>query len=112
MKSGCNIINEYLVQYYALNVEKAYKYYNPNLMRNQGLIKDEQDTHCNFKTSVKMFVQNDKDLKKTINKNKDDLKNYKQYQQEKVRTKERQSKCTNFIIKFENIMINRHQDII
>ena len=38
LKSDCNIINEYLIQYYAFNVEKMYKYFNPNLIRNQGLI--------------------------------------------------------------------------
>ena len=38
LKSDCNIINEHLIQYYAFNAEKMYKYFNPNLIRNQGLI--------------------------------------------------------------------------
>ena len=37
--------------------------------------------------------------------------NYKQHQQEKVRDKRRQSKCINCIVKFEDIMINRYQNI-
>ena len=39
--NDCNIINEHLIQYYTLNVEKHYKYYNPNLIRNQELIKND-----------------------------------------------------------------------
>ena len=34
----CNIINEYLIQNYAFNDGKIYKYYNSNSVRNQGLI--------------------------------------------------------------------------
>ena len=65
LKSDYNAINAYLIQYYALNVEKVCKYYNPNLNRNQGLIKNDQKNHCDFPTSVETFVQNNKNLTKT-----------------------------------------------
>ena len=42
LKSDCNIINEHLIKYYACNVQKMYKYFNPNLIRNRGLIKIDQ----------------------------------------------------------------------
>ena len=38
LKSDYNLINEHLIKYYAFNVEEMYKYYNPNLIRDQGLI--------------------------------------------------------------------------
>ena len=38
LKSDCNIINEYLIQYYAFNAAKKYKYFDTNLIRNQGLM--------------------------------------------------------------------------
>ena len=65
LKSDCNTINEHLIQYYAFNVvEKVYEYYNPNLIRNQGLIKYVPKHYCDFPTSVTAFVQNDKNIKK------------------------------------------------
>ena len=42
LKSDYNIINEHLIKYYARNVQKIYKYFNPNLIRNRGLIKIDQ----------------------------------------------------------------------
>ena len=62
LKNDCNIINEHLFQYYAFNVKKNYKYFNPNLIRNQRLIKNDQKTHYDFPTSVNTFVQTDKKL--------------------------------------------------
>ena len=57
LKSDCNTINEHLIQYYAFNVvEKVYEYYNPNLIRNQGLIKYVPKHYCAFPTSVTAFV--------------------------------------------------------
>ena len=65
-----------------------YKYFNPNLIRNQELIKNYINNHCDFPTSVKKFVENDKNLtlpsKRTIKKAK---KIYNRHQQEKVRDK-------------------------
>ena len=67
-----------------------YKYFNLNLIGNQGLVKYDQKNHCGFPTSVKTFVQNDKYLtnpppkKKTTTKK---AKNYNRHQQEKVRDK-------------------------
>ena len=40
--NDCNIINEHLFQYYAFNVKTNYKCFNPNLIRNQRLIKNDQ----------------------------------------------------------------------
>ena len=45
-----------------------YEYYNPNLIRNQGLIKYVPKHYCDFPTSVTAFVQNDKNIKKNNNK--------------------------------------------
>ena len=39
----------------AFNSEKMYKYYNPNLIRNQGLIKKGQNVYCDFPTSVTIY---------------------------------------------------------
>ena len=62
LKSDCKIIHEYLIQYYVFNAKKMYKYFNPDLIRNQGLIKNDQKNYCDFPTSVKIFVQTDKNL--------------------------------------------------
>ena len=55
LKSDCRIINSFLIHYYAFDSEKIYKYYNRNLIRNQGLIKKDQNIYCDFSTSVTIY---------------------------------------------------------
>ena len=67
-----------------------YKYYNPNLIRNQRFIKNDQNNHCDFPISVKSFVNNNKILQKypqqtTMKKAQKQI--YNQHQQQKVRDK-------------------------
>ena len=59
-----------------------YKYYNPNLIRNQGLIKKDQNIHCDFPTKVIIFSPSGKHNTNTItstNKNKPSSK-YQRHQ--------------------------------
>ena len=42
LKSDCNIINLHLETNYIFERNNKYKYYNPNLIRNNGLIKKDQ----------------------------------------------------------------------
>ena len=56
LKSECRIINEFLIQYYAFDLEEMYKYYYPNLIRNQVLIKMEQNSPCDFPASVQHIL--------------------------------------------------------
>ena len=51
LKSDCNIINLHLETNYNFDRNNKYKYYNPNLIRNNGQIKKDQTLHCDFKTS-------------------------------------------------------------
>ena len=37
---------------YNFDINNKYKYYNPNLIRNNGQIKKDQVLHCDFKTSL------------------------------------------------------------
>ena len=55
IKSDCRIINEFLIQYYAFDSEEMYKYYNSNLVQNQGLITKDQNSHYDFPTSVTAY---------------------------------------------------------
>ena len=52
LKSDCNIINLHLETNYNFDRSNKYKYYNLNLIRNNGLIKKDQILHCDFKTSI------------------------------------------------------------
>ena len=52
LQSDCNIINVHLEKYYNFDSDKKYKYYNPNLIRNNGLISKNQQIHCNFLSSI------------------------------------------------------------
>ena len=52
LQSNCNIINVHLEKYYNFDSDKKYKYYNPNLIRNNGLISKNQQIHCNFLSSI------------------------------------------------------------
>ena len=82
------------------------------MIGNQGLVKDDQKSHCGFPINVNTFVQNDKSLSKPPQKQQQRrLKNYNRHQQEKVRDKGWQSNYINYIIMFEDIMINQHQNI-
>ena len=58
LKNDCKIINEFLSHYYA--IWKNYKYYNSNLIGNQGFIKNDQKNHFDFPTSVKKFSSSGK----------------------------------------------------
>ena len=52
LKSDCNITNLHLETNYNFDRNNKYKYYNPNLIRNNGLIKKDQQEHCDFQTSI------------------------------------------------------------
>ena len=52
LKIDCNMINLHLETNYNFDINNKYKYYNPNLIRNNGQIKKDQVLHCNFKTSI------------------------------------------------------------
>ena len=52
LKSDCIIINLHLETNYNFDRNNKYKYYNPNLIRNNGQIKKDQILHCAFKTSI------------------------------------------------------------
>ena len=52
LKSDYNIINLHLETNYNFDRNNKYKYYNPNLIRNNGLIKKDQQLHCDFQTSI------------------------------------------------------------
>ena len=45
------MINLHLETNYNFDINNKYKYYNPNLIRNDGQIKNDQVLHCDFKTS-------------------------------------------------------------
>ena len=64
-----------------LNKDKRYKYYNLNLLRNQGLLKKYQNDHYDFTTSVKTFSlirksKNQKLLHQGIQKKRNPYKSY------------------------------------
>ena len=52
LNSDCNIINLHLETNYNFDRNNKYKYYNQNLIRNNGLIKKYQQLHCDFQTSI------------------------------------------------------------
>ena len=52
LQGDCNIINFHLEKYYKFDSDNKYKYYNPNLIRNNGLIKKYQHIHLDFQTSI------------------------------------------------------------
>ena len=60
-KSNCNIINLHLEINYNFDRNNKYKYYNPNLIRNNGQMKKYQPLHCDFpKSSIISFPNNSK----------------------------------------------------
>jgi len=52
LKIDCDTINLHLEKNYNFDINKKYKYYNPNLIRNNGQIKKDQVLHCDYKTSL------------------------------------------------------------
>ena len=52
LKIDCDTINLHLEKNYNFDINNKYKYYNPNLIRNNGQIKKDQVLHCDFKTSL------------------------------------------------------------
>ena len=48
LKSDRNIINLHLKTNYNFDSDNKYKYFNLNLIRNNGLIKKDQQVHCDF----------------------------------------------------------------
>ena len=52
LKSDCNIIHFYLETNFKFDSDNKYKYYNPDLIRNNGLIKKDQQIHCDFQTII------------------------------------------------------------
>ena len=48
LQSHCNIINVYLKKYYKFDSDKNYKYYNPNLIRNNRIIKEDHQIIRDF----------------------------------------------------------------
>ena len=46
------MINLHLETNYNFDINNKDKYYNPNLIRNNGKIKKYQVLHCDFKTSI------------------------------------------------------------
>ena len=63
LKSDCNIINLHLETKYNFDRNNKYKYYNPNLIRNNGQIKKDQVLHFDFKTSHITFKFKYKSIK-------------------------------------------------
>ena len=61
LKSDCNIKHLHLKTKYNFDRNNKYTYYNPNLIRNNGLIKKDQQLHCDFQTSIIPFPNNSKD---------------------------------------------------
>ena len=52
LKSDCNIKHLHLKTKYNFDRNNKYTCYNPNLIRNNGLIKKDQQLHCDFQTSI------------------------------------------------------------
>ena len=52
LKSDCKTINLHLETNYNFDIKNKYKYYNPNLIRNNGEIKKDQVLHCDYKSSI------------------------------------------------------------
>ena len=48
LNSDCNIINLYLETNYNFDRNNKYTYYSSNLIRNNALIKKDQQVHCDF----------------------------------------------------------------
>ena len=56
LHSDCNIINFHLKKKnYKFDSDNRYNYYNLNLIRNNGLIKKDQQIHCDFQTIIITF---------------------------------------------------------
>ena len=52
LKIDCDMINLHLEKNYNFDINNKYKYYNPNLIRNNEQIKKDQVLHCDFKTCI------------------------------------------------------------
>ena len=52
LKIDCNIINLHLEINYNFDRNNKYTYYNPNLIKNNGLIEIDQQVYCDFQTSI------------------------------------------------------------
>ena len=52
LKNDCGVINDHLIEYYNFDDINFYKYYNPNLIRNHGNVKNDQSLHLDFPKSV------------------------------------------------------------
>ena len=56
LKSDCNIINLHLETNYKFDSDNKYKYYNPNLIRNNGLIKKKINKYIVISRQVLSYV--------------------------------------------------------
>ena len=56
LKDDRQVINDHLIEYYDFDDNNLYKYYNPNLIRNHGFIKNDQSLHCDYPRSVNAFT--------------------------------------------------------
>jgi len=52
LKKDCEVINDHLIDYYDFDDTNHYKYYNPNLIRNHGCVKNDQMLHLDFPNSL------------------------------------------------------------
>ena len=52
LKNYCEVINDHLIEYYNFDDINHYKYYNPNLIRNHGNVKNDQSLHLDFPKSL------------------------------------------------------------
>ena len=52
LKIDYDTINLHLGKNYNFDINNKYKYYDPNLIRNNGQIKKDQVLHCDLKTSI------------------------------------------------------------
>ena len=52
LKTDCEVINDHLIEYYNFDDINHYKYYNPNLIRNYGNVKNDQSLHLDFPKSL------------------------------------------------------------
>ena len=48
LKKDCEVINDHLIEYYDFDDINHYKYYNPNLIRDHGSVKNDQLLHLDF----------------------------------------------------------------
>ena len=52
LKNYCQVINDHLIEYYNFDDNNLYTYYNLNLIRNHGNVKNDQSLHLDVPPSV------------------------------------------------------------